>query len=42
MYQICVSGAARGASVKQGKELAYKAGRAIAEAGHILLTVSNE
>ncbi len=38
MYQICVSGAARGKTVKQGKELAHKAGRAIAKGGHVLLT----
>jgi len=38
MYQICVSGAARGVSVEEGKELAYAAGEAIAKAGHSLLT----
>lgn len=38
MYQICVSGAAKGASVEEGKELAMKLGEAIAEAGHSLLT----
>ncbi len=38
MYQICVSGAARGESVEEGKELARRAGAAIAEAGHALLT----
>src|SRR3954462_841670 len=38
MYQICVSGAAKGDSVEEGKELAYKLGRAIAEAGHSLMT----
>lgn len=37
-YQICVSGAARGQSVEQGKELAYKLGEAIARGGHSLLT----
>lgn len=37
-YQICVSGAAKGASVEEGKELAYAAGAAIARAGHSLLT----
>lgn len=38
MYQICVSGAAKGDSVEQGKELAEKMGAAIAAAGHTLLT----
>ncbi len=38
MYQICVSGAARGDSVEEGKELAVKLGAAIAKAGHSLLT----
>lgn len=38
MYQICVSGAAKGASVEEGKALALKAGAAIAVAGHSLLT----
>ncbi len=38
MYQICVSGAAKGASVEEGKELALQAGAAIARAGHSLLT----
>lgn len=38
MYQICVSGAARGASVEEGKELAQSAGVAIAKAGHSLMT----
>lgn len=38
MYQICVSGAARGASVQEGKELAAELGAAIAKAGHSLLT----
>ncbi len=37
-YQICVSGAAKGASVEEGKDLAYKLGEAIARAGHSLLT----
>ncbi len=37
-YQICVSGAARGESVEEGKALAKKLGQAIAEAGHSLLT----
>lgn len=38
MYQICVSGAAKGDSVEEGKELAMAAGAAIAKAGHSLLT----
>jgi len=38
MYQICVSGAAKGKSVDQGKELAHLAGRAIAKNGHVLMT----
>lgn len=38
MYQICVSGAAKGDSVEDGKELAIKLGAAIANAGHALLT----
>jgi uncharacterized protein (TIGR00725 family) len=38
MYQICVSGAAKGDSVEEGKELARKLGEAIAKAGHSLLT----
>lgn len=38
MYQICVSGAAKGESVEEGRELAMKLGRAIAKAGHSLLT----
>lgn len=38
MYQIAVSGAAKGASVEEGKELAIAAGAAIAKAGHALLT----
>lgn len=38
MYQICVSGAAKGHSVEEGKVLAEAAGRAIAKAGHSLLT----
>lgn len=37
-YQICVSGAARGDSVEDGKELAFAAGVAIVQAGHILMT----
>lgn len=38
MYQICVSGAARGDSVDEGRELARLAGAAIARSGHALLT----
>lgn len=38
MYQICVSGAAKGASVEEGKVLAAELGAAIAKAGHSLLT----
>lgn len=38
MYQIAVSGAARGESVEEGKPLALKMGEAIAKAGHALLT----
>lgn len=37
-YQICVSGAAKGASVEEGKELARELGAAIARAGHSLLS----
>lgn len=38
MYQIAVSGAAKGESVEEGKELAMAVGAAIAQAGHSLLT----
>lgn len=38
MYQICVSGAAKGHSVEEGRELATAAGAAIAAASHTLLT----
>lgn len=38
MYQICVSGAAKGVSVQQGKDLAIQLGAAIARAGHALMT----
>ncbi len=38
MYQICVSGAAKGKSVEEGKELAFAVGVAIAKAGHSLMT----
>lgn len=37
-YQICVSGAARGNSVEEGKKLAYQLGEAIARAGHSLMS----
>lgn len=37
-YQICVSGAAKGDSVEQGRELAKEVGNAIAKAKHTLLT----
>ncbi len=37
-YQICVSGAAKGESVEQGKLLAQSVGAAIAKAGHSLMT----
>jgi len=38
MYQICVSGAAKGDSVEEGKALAGELGIAIAKAGHALMT----
>jgi len=38
MYQICVSGAAKGDSVEEGKQLATELGIAIAKAGHALMT----
>ena len=38
MYQICVSGAAKGASVEEGRQLAYDLGVALAKAGHSLMT----
>jgi len=37
-YQICISGAAKGASVEEGKLLAYTLGQSVAKAGHMLLT----
>ncbi|OGL26068.1 hypothetical protein A3E49_02660 [Candidatus Saccharibacteria bacterium RIFCSPHIGHO2_12_FULL_49_19] len=37
-YQICVSGAARGQSVQQGRQLAQALGASIAKAGYTLLT----
>ena len=38
MYQICISGAAKGRSVEEGMLLAQAAGKAIALAGHSLLS----
>src|SRR3990167_1248012 len=38
MYQICVSGAAKGESAEKGKQLARNIGVAIAKAGHSLMT----
>jgi uncharacterized protein (TIGR00725 family) len=38
MYQICVSGAAKGESVEEGKRLAEALGASIAKAGHSLLS----
>lgn len=38
MYQICISGAAKGRSVEEGKELAVEVGRELAKAGHSLLS----
>ncbi len=38
MYQICVSGAAKGTSVEEGRQLAAELGKAIAKAGHALMT----
>lgn len=38
MYQVCVSGAAKGRSVEEGKALAEAAGIALAKAGHSLMT----
>jgi uncharacterized protein (TIGR00725 family) len=37
-YQICVSGAAKGDSVEQGRKLVEDAAVAIAKAGHFLMT----
>jgi len=37
-YQICVSGAAAGDTVKSSAKLAYMLGREIAKQGHVLLT----
>lgn len=38
MYQICVSGASKGASVEEGKELAIAIGAELAKHGHSLMT----
>lgn len=38
MYQICVSGAAKGRSVEEGRLLAIAAGEAIAKSKHSLMT----
>lgn len=38
MYQFCVSGAAKGKTVEEGHRLAGALGKAIAEAGHSLMT----
>ncbi len=38
MYQICVSAAAKGKSVDEGRKLAQQTGAALAHAGHSLLT----
>jgi uncharacterized protein (TIGR00725 family) len=38
MYQICISGAAKGDSVEEGKLMAAELGKAVAKAGHSLLT----
>lgn len=38
MYQFCVSGASKGESVDEGKNLAKLAGEAVAKAGHSLMT----
>ena len=38
MYQICISAASKGKSADEGKAIAANAGRAIAEAGHTLMS----
>src|SRR3990167_10613877 len=38
MYQICVSGSSKGESVNKGRELAMRAGEAVAKEGHTLMT----
>ena len=37
-YSICVSGAASGDTVHESCDLAYKVGKAVAEAGHVVTT----
>ncbi|HCM51660.1 TPA: hypothetical protein DIS56_00795 [Candidatus Saccharibacteria bacterium] len=37
-YQFCISGAAKGESYEEGKQLAMAAGRSVAKAGHTLFT----
>lgn len=37
-YQICVSGAARGESVEDGRHLAHEIGKAIAESGNLIMS----
>lgn len=37
-YQFCISGAAKGESYEEGKQLAAAAGKAVAKAGHALFT----
>lgn len=38
MYQFCISGAAKGESVEEGRQLAKELGAALAKAGHNLMT----
>lgn len=38
MYQICISGAARGRSVQEGKDLAEETGRIVAREQHTLMS----
>ncbi|MEK7626042.1 MAG: hypothetical protein AAB423_01650 [Patescibacteria group bacterium] len=38
IYQICISGAAKGASVEEGRHLAIQAGTALAKANQVLMT----
>lgn len=38
MYQICISGAAKGQSVEDGHQLAHAAGEAVAKGGHVLMS----
>jgi uncharacterized protein (TIGR00725 family) len=37
-YHICVSGSARGAAVEPNESIAYETGKAIARAGHLLIS----